>query len=73
MSLAKCLVIEQGNLWVIARNFQTFSTGADKQTRHVYDVWTGKDWSPQRGFAMTFKMKEDAEKYLEENREVLEC
>jgi hypothetical protein len=66
--------------WVIARNFQQVDTGgiagprsqSANRVREIYDCWTGERWWGQRYSAKTFATREEAQKYLDDNRERLE-
>jgi hypothetical protein len=73
-------VIQQGDSWVIAKNFRNVERSgvsgthshAIENVRRVYQVWTGKEWYGQTAFALKFATKEEAEQYVDENRERLE-
>jgi hypothetical protein len=73
-------VHQEGNHWVIARNFRLIEPSgvsgsrshSAARTREVYDSWTGERWWEQRASAMQFATREAAQQYLDENRERLE-
>lgn len=73
-------VIDHRGSWMIARNFRLITRlgvrgthGRSSDTaRLVYDVWTGKEWYGRKALAKLFGSKEDAERYLDDNREHLE-
>jgi cell wall-associated NlpC family hydrolase len=67
-----------GDLWIIARNLRPVpaqavsgsATGA--AIKDVFDCWTGVRWAGRRKLAITFPTREEAQKYLDENRGTLE-
>lgn len=72
-------VIQQGQQWVIAKNFQHIGgegisgsrSHSAERVREIYDCWTGERWWGQRSAAKVFPTAEEAQLYLDENRDRL--
>ena len=68
---------QQGDHWVIAQQLSSQATsgvsggrglGANR-TQDNYAAWTGKRWGWQRSGALSFATREEAQQYLNENRD----
>lgn len=72
-------VISQDQGWVIAKNFRTIDASsvlgsrshAANRVRNTYECWNGERWLEQRSAAKIFPSAEEAQQYLDENRDQL--
>jgi hypothetical protein len=70
----RVIQLDEG-VWVIADHFRTLDAAgisgsrshASERVREIKDFWTGKNWSGQSAFAMTFPSKEAGEQYMASN------
>jgi hypothetical protein len=68
-------VIQQGQLWVIAKNFRLLDMNgvsgsrsrSANRVREVYECWTGERWAHQQGAAKFFQTADEAQQFLDEN------
>jgi hypothetical protein len=68
-------VIQQGQQWVIARNFRQLDMNglsgsrsrSASRVREMYDCWTGKEWAGSRSLARVFQTAEEAQQYIDDN------